>query len=83
MGTIIEQVLSSDKPENVPLSLMINLIELEHPDKDLDDPTVLCGLLNKEFDSIFTESDIYNFYSLSIEEEDLRLQYKHLNISLV
>jgi len=60
--------------------VLINLIEIEYPNADLDNPSVLCDLLNKEFETEFVESDIYDYYIVPIMEEDMKLQYKHLNI---
>lgn len=82
MDLITEQASLSQKPLQNNLSVLINLIEEQFPKEDLDDPEVLCRLLNKEFETEFVPSDIYRYYTVNIIAEDMRLQYKHLNITL-
>ena len=59
---------------------MISLVELEYSNKDIPDIQTLCQILNNRFDTEFTEDEILFSTLSSIEEEDVRLQYKHLNI---
>ena len=61
---------------------MIDLVELEYSDKEIPDLKTLCQILNERFDVEFTEAEIRFSILSSIEEEDMRLQYKHLNIML-
>ena len=76
----MERIDSSKSYEEHSLGPLINLIEIEYPNEDTDDIKVLRQLLKKEFGVEFSELEILNHYTLSLEEEDLRLQYKHLNI---
>jgi len=80
MDLIMEQIQSNKSPEEHSLGALIALIEMEYPDKDIDDINTLRRLLVIEFGVVFTHEDIMNHYVASMEEEDLRLQYKHLNI---
>jgi len=75
----MELIKSSESPEQHSLGALIALIEMEYPDKDTDDINTLRRLLVIEFGEVFTHEDIMNHYVASMEEEDLRLQYKHLN----
>jgi len=59
---------------------MISLIELEYSDEDIPDFHTLSQILNDTFDTEFTEDEILFSTLSSFEEEDIRLQYKHLNI---
>jgi len=67
------------------MEALIALIEEEHSDENLDDPITLCNLLNSEFGTNFTKSDICDFYILEqhkkdmsfIETEDAILMRKH------
>jgi hypothetical protein len=56
------------------------LIEVEYPNEDVNDIANLQRLLKAEFGIEFSEGDILNHYIVSFEEDDARLQYKHLNI---
>ena len=70
------------KQESLPLTLelMISLIELEYTDEEIPDLHSLCHVLNEVFKTEFTEDEILFSTLSSFEEEDMRLQYKHLNI---
>jgi len=59
---------------------MISLIELEYTSAEIPDIHTLCHVLNETFDTEFTEDEIVFSTLSSFEEEDVRLQYKHLNI---
>ena len=78
MISIIESLRSKQKSLPLTLELMISLIEIDN--KDIPDLHTLCQILNKTFDTEFTEDDIVFSTLSSYEEEDMRLQYKHLNI---
>ena len=60
---------------------MIILIEEEHADKNLNDIKILTDLLNTEFGTDLTETQIRNYYSYeefeSLEAEDEFLIRKH------
>ena len=60
------------------IEVMVKLLEVEYPNEDLNDLKRLCELLNEHFEAGLTESDIVNHYAMSLEEEDIRLQRKHL-----
>lgn len=75
------QILSSNStPEEHSIGSLINILEMEYPNEDMDDITNLRRLLKREFNVDFSEVDILNHYTISLEEEDMRLQYKHLNL---
>jgi hypothetical protein len=74
------ELLSNNSPEEHSLGPLINLIEMEYPNEDTDDINTLRRLLVTEFGVVFSHEDIINHYVASMEEEDMRLQYKHLNI---
>lgn len=65
---------------------MIVLIKEEYSNENLDNPAVLCDLINTKFNKSFTESDIRDYYICKqyendrklIEAEDAFLIYKHL-----
>jgi hypothetical protein len=76
----MEQILSNKSPEEHSIGPLINILEMEYPNENLDDVKILSRLLKKEFGVDFTELDILNHYAVSLEEEDMRLQYKHLNL---
>ena len=78
----MEQIQSNRSYEEHSLGPLIKLIEMEYPNEDVDDIGILRKLLFKEFNVEFSELQILNHYALSLEEEDLRLQYKHLNINM-
>lgn len=74
------KMLLNSTPEEHSIGPLISILEMEYPNEDLDDTAVLRGLLKKEFNVEFSELEILNHYAISLEEEDMRLQYKHLNI---
>ena len=76
----MQKMLSNKTPEQHSLDALISLIEMEYPDKDTDDFNTLRRLLIEEFGAVFSHEDIVEHYAMSLEEEDLQLQYKHLNI---
>ena len=78
----MEKISSSKSYEQHSLGALIALIEMEYPNEDTNDINTLRRLLVIEFGEVFTHEDIINHYVTSMEEEDLRLQYKHLNIVL-
>jgi len=78
----MQRLLSGKSPEQHSLGVLITLIETEFPDEDVNDVENLRQLLNREFGTEFTHNDIVNHYIVSMEEEDARLQYKHLNITV-
>ena len=83
MLLILERLrLKQTKSLPLDLELMIDLIELEHSDEEIPDLRSLCRVLNEEFETDYTEAEIRFSILSSIEEEDARLQYKHLNITL-
>lgn len=82
MNSIIERLASNKTPEQHSLGILINLIEAEYPDEDTNDIINLQKLLFKEFNVEFSENDIINHYVVQMEEEDAKLQYKHLNIKI-
>jgi len=59
---------------------MIDLIDLEYSADDIPTIARLCEVINEVFDVEFTEDEILFSELSSLEEEDMRLQYKHLNI---
>jgi len=59
---------------------MISLIELDYSEEEIPDLSSLCHVLNETFQTGFTEDEILFSTLSSFEEEDMRLQYKHLNI---
>ena len=74
------QIKSNESPEVHSLGALIALIEMEYPDKDTNDINTLRRLLVTEFGAVFTHEDIVTHYLAAMEEEDLRLQYKHVSI---
>ena len=78
----MERISSNRSYEEHSLGPLIALIEMEYPEEDTDDTKILQRLLKQEFEVDFSELEILNHYVLSLEEEDLKLQYKHLNISI-
>lgn len=80
MLSIIKSLGLKQKSLPLTLDLMIDLIELEYSDEEIPDLKTLCHILNERFDAEFTEAEIRFSILSSIEEEDARLQYKHLNI---
>ena len=82
MLLILEQLGLKQKNKSLPLTLelMIDLIELEYSDKEIPDLESLCRVLNEVFETDYTEAEIRFSILSSIEEEDVRLQYKHLNL---
>jgi hypothetical protein len=81
-NSIIQQVDSSLTPDQQSIGVLVELIEMEYPGEDTNDIPNLCRLLKKEFGMEFSENDVLNYYVVSLQEEDNRLQYKHLNISV-
>ncbi len=59
---------------------MIDLIELEYTEEEISSLHELCNVLNEIFETEFTIDEILYSTLSSYEEEDMRLQYKHLNI---
>jgi hypothetical protein len=61
------------------------LIQKEYTDKNLNDPIILRDLINSEFGTNYTESDIHDYLILKryeddmnfIESEDAILIHKH------
>jgi len=82
MSSIIERLRSNETPEQHSLDALITLIETEYPNEDTNDIENLINLLESEFGVRFSKEDIINHYVISMEEEDARLQYKHLNMKL-
>ena len=80
MISIIESLRSKQRSLPLTLELMISLIELDHTDEEIPDLMTLCHVLNETFETEFTEDEILFSTLSSFEEEDMRLQYKHLNI---
>ena len=76
----IEKLRLKQKSLPLTLELMISLIELEYSEDQVPDLTSLCHVLNETFGTEFTEDEIVFSTLSSFEEEDVRLQYKHLNI---
>lgn len=82
MTSIIKRLQLKQKSLPITLDLMISLVESEYTDSNLPDLAAFCHVLNETFGTDFTEEDIL-FSDLSRqEEEDMRLQYKHLNLYL-
>jgi len=79
MDSIIQRLRSGDTPEQHSLGTLISLIEMQYPDEDTNDINTLRRLLVIEFGGVFSHDDIVRHYVISLEEEDARLQYKHLN----
>ena len=83
MLLILEHLrLRQTKSLPLDLELMIDLVELEYSDEEIPDLKSLCRVLNEVFKTDYTEAEICFSILSSIEEEDMRLQYKHLNITL-
>jgi len=80
MVSIIESLNLKQKSLPLTLELMIDLIDLEYSADDIPTIARLCEVINEVFDVEFTEDEILFSELSSLEEEDMRLQYKHLNI---
>ena len=80
MVSIIESLNLKQKSLPLTLELMIDLIDLEYSADDIPTVTRLREGINEVFDVEFTEDEILFSELSSLEEEDMRLQYKHLNI---
>lgn len=78
----MERMLSSKTPEEHSLGPLITILEMEFPNEDTDNVDTLRMLLKREFGVEFSEIEILNHYVSSLEEEDMKLQYKHLNIMI-
>ena len=74
------RIQSNKSYEEYSLGPLIALIEMEFPNENVNDIDNLRRLLKQEFGIEFSELEILNHYTISLEEEDLRLQYKHLNM---
>lgn len=81
-NSTIQQVTSELTPDQQSIGVLVDLIEMEYPGEDTNDVANLCKLLKKEFGMEFSESDVLNYYVVSLQEEDNILQYKHLNINV-
>ena len=83
MDSIIQRLQSSNTPEQHSLDTLISLLEMEYPElEDCNDINTLRRLLVIEFGAVFTHEEIVQHLVVSLEEEDARLQYKHLNINV-
>ena len=80
MSSIMQRLALNQTSEQHSLGVLIKLIETEYPNEDTNDINNLRRLLHKEFNVEFSETDIINHTIIEMEEEDVRLQYKHLNI---
>lgn len=77
-----EKLKSGLSPEQQSIGVLTKLIETEYPDEDTNDIPNLCRLLNQEFGTSYSESEVIDYFVVSMQEEDNRLQYKHLNIKV-
>ena len=59
------------------LGLMTDLVNSRYPFDERDTYLKLVTIINREFNTEFTEDDIDDLYALSIEIEDRILTYKH------
>lgn len=75
-----KRLTSSLTPKQHTLDVLIPLLETEYPDKDLNDLNTLRRLLLEEFELSITHNEIVNYLLMCYDEEDNKLQYKHLNI---
>ena len=81
MLSILENLKLKQDKSLIPfdLELMLDFIELEYSDEEIPDLKTLCQVVNKVFETDYTEAEICFSVLSSKEEEDARLQYKHLN----
>lgn len=77
----MQHLQSNQTPEQQSLDVLIKLLEDRYPEKDTNDLNTLRRLLFSEFEISLTHEEIVEYLLLKYEEEDNKLQYKHLNIS--
>lgn len=78
---ISQHLHSNQTPEQQSLDVLIKLLEDRFPNEDTDDLNTLRRLLFREFELLLTHDEIVYHLMVRYDEEDNRLQYKHLNIS--
>lgn len=77
----MQRLQSNQTPEKQSLDVLIKLIEDRYPEKDTNNIDILRQLLFSEFELLLTHDEIVYHLMVKYDEEDSRLQYKHLNIS--
>lgn len=76
-----QRLHSSQTPEEQSLDMLIELLEDRYPEENTNDLNTLRRLLFNEFELLLTHDEIVHHLVTKWNEEDNRLQYKHLNIS--
>jgi hypothetical protein len=60
------------------LGLMTDLVESKYPSDERDTCSKLVAIINREFNTEFTEDDLIAYNALTIEIEDKLLIHKHI-----
>jgi hypothetical protein len=76
-----QRLHSNQTPEQQSLDVLIALLDHRYPEENTNDLNTLRRLLFNEFELLLTHDEIINHLMIKYDEEDNRLQYKHLNIS--